>query len=134
MVRVLNAFSLFVIGAAFGTLFTFGHQASLTIAGVPIPWGVALAVLGVGALLIGVRLMNRSRRPLVWVAVGVVSIVFVLSLPGPAGSVLVPNNVAGMVWSIAPTFIAVLVGFWPAPRIGRTSHAARLEPVERTAP
>lgn len=133
MIRGLTAAALALGGAVFGALMTFGHQARLTVAGAEIPWGLAVAVLGVTALLVGTRLTTEGRRATVWVAAGLVGAAFVLALPGPGGSVLVPNGVPGMIWALAPSFIAILVVLWPAPRPKPTPAVDRLGPVERTS-
>lgn len=131
--RVLNAALLLVGGAVFGTLMTFGHQADVEVAGAVLPWGLMVALLGVTALLVGVRLL-AGRRPTIWLAAGLVSAIVVLALPGPGGSILIPNGLAGMVWSLAPSFIAILVVLWPAPRQSRSNLTGTVEAVERTTP
>lgn len=113
---------------------TFGHQATLSIGGVVLPWGIIVALLGTAALLIGARLLAHGRSPVIWLAAGVVASVMVLALPGPGGSVLIPDSLAGLVWSLAPSFIAILVVLWPAPRPVRTASPSTVEAVERTTP
>ncbi|MGV1034688.1 MAG: hypothetical protein ACOYBP_05630 [Microbacteriaceae bacterium] len=113
-------------GLVFGALMAFGHQAVLEIGDVVLPWGIVVACLGVLALLLGVRLLAPSRSDVIWVALGVMIAVFVLALPSPSGTVLVPNGIVGMVWVFAPTAIAVLVVLWP------TRPVSRIESVERT--
>lgn len=132
--RILNCLVLFVLGAVFGMVMTFGHQATLSIGGVVLPWGIIVALLGTAALLIGARLLAHGRSPVIWLAAGVVASVMVLALPGPGGSVLIPDSLAGLVWSLAPSFIAILVVLWPAPRPVRTASPSTVEAVERTTP
>lgn len=101
---------------------TFGHQAAITIGSVTVPWGIAVSLLGVTSFLVGVRLVSSDRRAVVWSAAGVVLAVLVLSLPGPGGSVIIPNGVLGMTWAFAPTAIALMVALWPAPRTEQTTR------------
>ena len=114
MSRVLVAACEFILGLIFGAIMTFGHQAEVSIGTVGVPWGIIAACFGVAALLIGYRLLSRNRWAVIWVALGIIMAVLVLSLPGPGGSVLVPAGVVGIIWSIAPTCIAALVIAWPA--------------------
>ncbi|MCI2959245.1 DUF6113 family protein [Agromyces atrinae] len=100
-------------GAVFGFFATFGHQAQTVVAGVSIPWGIVLALLGVAALVLGIRLITRDRWASFWTAGGLLAVVFVLSLPGIGGSVLVTDSVLGTVWAVGPTLIAVLIVAWP---------------------
>ena len=39
--------------------------------------------------------------------------VFVFSQRSVGGSVLVPDNIAGSIWAIAPTLIATIIVAWP---------------------
>ena len=133
LIRVLNAALLAIAGAVTAALMTFGHQASATVAGIPLPWGLVVALIGVTAALIGVRLL-ASRRATIWFGVGVVGAIIVLALPGPGGSILIPNGVAGMIWALAPSFIAILVVMWPEPRPANRPSPANVESVERTTP
>ena len=123
MTRLLRAVMLVAAGAVFGSLMTFGHQASLLVGDTEIPWGLCVSVLGVATLLIGTRLLSSGRRPVLWVAVGVVGSVLMLSLPGPGGSVIVPDGTLGMIWALAPSFVAILIVMWPAPRTGSAPRA-----------
>lgn len=111
--RVLNALTHLAVGLIFGALMTFGHQASSEVAGVELPWGIVLSCLGVAALLVGYRLLAGTREPAIWAGLGMVLAVVLLSLPGPGGSVLIPAGTVGVIWSLAPTIIAVIVIGWP---------------------
>ena len=123
MSRFINAVALLALGFLGGTVMTFGHQASISMGGIEIPWGLVVSIIGVSTLLIGVRLLSPTRRPVIWVATGVIAAVIVLALPGPGGSVIIPNGIVGMVWALAPSFIAILVVLWPAPRTGQGTSA-----------
>ena len=106
------AFSL-VIGIAYGSVATIGHRSEIRIGEVAIPWGLAAALVGVLALLLGLRLVAGGRLAAAGAAVGIVGTAALLTLPGPGGSVLVAGDVIGTVWAVAPALIAVLVVAWP---------------------
>ncbi|MGH3703860.1 MAG: hypothetical protein ACRDT9_04450 [Agromyces sp.] len=103
----------FLVGLVYGALGTVGHRASLSIGEVSIPWGLAAALMGVAALLVGIRLVAGGRWAAAAAGAGVIVAVAVLTLPGPGGSVLIVGDLTGTVWSVAPALIAVLVVAWP---------------------
>jgi hypothetical protein len=102
-----------VVGIVYGSVATVGHRNEFSIGDVVIPWGLVLALVGVFALLVGLRLVAGGRLAAAGAAVGIVGTVALLTLHGPGGSVLVVGDVVGTVWSIAPALIAVLVVAWP---------------------
>jgi hypothetical protein len=102
-----------LIGIVYGAVATVGHRSALRIGDVVIPWGIAAALIGVLALLLGLRLVAGGRLAAAGAAVGVVATVALLTLPGLGGSVLVTGDVIGTVWAVAPALIAVLVVAWP---------------------
>ncbi|GAA1060916.1 histidinol dehydrogenase [Agromyces bracchium] len=104
----------FAVGVVYGTIATIGHRHAFEVAGVSIPWGLVAGLVGVAALLVGIRLVAGGRAAATAAAVGVVGTVAVLSLPGPGGSVLVADGVVGMVWAIGPAIVSVLVVAWPS--------------------
>lgn len=101
------------IGAIYGAVATVGHRAALRVGDVVIPWGLVAALVGVAALLIGIRLV-ADRWAAAAAAAGVVGVVALLALPGPGGSMLVVGDLVGTIWSVAPALIAVLVIAWPS--------------------
>lgn len=103
-----------LIGVIYGAVATVGHRQAIRIAGVEIPWGLAVALIGVFALLLGIRLVAGGRWVAAATAVGVVGIVALLTLPGPGGSVLVAGDLVGTIWAVGPALIAVLVVAWPS--------------------
>lgn len=113
----------FLIGLAFGALATAGHRSMLRIGEVAVPWGLIAALIGVTALLLGIRLVAGGRAAAASAGAGIVVAVAVLTLPGPGGSVLIVGDVTGTVWSIAPALIAVLVVAWPKLPSARPSDA-----------
>jgi hypothetical protein len=114
-----------LIGVIYGAVATVGHRQTIRIGDVEIPWGIAAALAGVLALLLGIRLVAGGRWAAAAAAVGIVGTVALLTLPGRGGSVLVAGDVIGTIWAVGPALIAVLVVAWPelpqrrsVPRVG----------------
>ncbi|QAY73568.1 hypothetical protein ET445_09675 [Agromyces protaetiae] len=103
----------FVVGAIYGSLGTVGHRHQLRFGEFVLPWGIVVALVGVAALLIGMRLLV-SRLAAGAAGVGVIAVVGLFTLPGVGGSVLVPGTIVGTVWAVAPALIAVLIVAWPS--------------------
>ena len=122
--RIVIRLAQLTLGFAFGAFMTFGHQASLRIGEVELHWGLALAIFGSAALLLGVRLVTPTRTDCFVVALGMLGAIALLSFPGPGGSVLIPANLAGTIWAFSPTVIAILVLAWPNPGPRKRPHAA----------
>ena len=111
--RVGTLVVAFVIGAVYGAVATVGHRQTLQVGDVSLPWGLVAALIGVAALLVGIRLVAGGRSAAAAAAVGIVGMVALLTLPGPGGSVVVVGDLVGTIWSIGPALISVLVVAWP---------------------
>jgi hypothetical protein len=103
-----------VVGVVYGTVATIGHRHAWQVGEVSIPWGLVAGLVGVAALLLGIRLVAGGRGASLAAAIGVVAAVALFSLPGPGGSVLVASGLVGTVWSVGPALIAVLIVAWPS--------------------
>lgn len=103
----------FVVGGLYGAVATVGHRSDWRIGDVAIPWGLVAALVGVLGLLLGIRLVAGGRGAAAAAAAGLIGVTALLTFAGSGGSVLVAGDLVGTVWSIAPTFIAVLVVAWP---------------------
>lgn len=101
------------MGLLVGSITTVVHQSVVEVAGVEIPWGMILGLLVVAGFLVGLRIVVEDRLVVLVAALGLVGMVFLLSQRSTGGSVLVPNNLWGMIWAIAPTLIATVVVAWP---------------------
>ena len=112
-VRVTSLVIAFVIGAVYGAVATIGHRNDWRLGDLAIPWGLVAALVGVTGLLLGIRLVAGGRGAAAASAVGVIGVTALLTFAGSGGSVLVAGDLVGTVWSIAPSFIAVLVVAWP---------------------
>lgn len=103
-----------VLGVVFGVLGTIVSQSSVSVLGFfDLPYGLIIALVAVALLLIGLRLVLSSRIGAIFAAVGVVGALGILSQPSTGGSVLVPANISGYVWILAPSIIALIVLAWP---------------------
>ncbi|KQO04832.1 hypothetical protein ASF06_18745 [Agreia sp. Leaf244] len=102
------------LGVLFGVMGTAVSQSTWTIApGFSLPIGLIVALPAVLLLLVGLRLVLRTRTTAIVAAFGIVVTIFLLSQPSAGGSILVPGNALGVVWTFAPTVIALLVLAWP---------------------
>lgn len=93
------------------------------------PLGLVLAVVGVVALLIAVRLLTGDRWATLATAIGVMVATLVFSGAGPGGSVVVPQTAdgefnPGIVWTILIPLAAVVIIAWPdsLPRMQASSE------------
>lgn len=111
--RVFGWVLALVIGAIFGTVGTVAHQITVTIFGAALPVGLVLGLIGMAALFVGVRLLLEDRVATVLSAVGVVGMIVLFSFRSAGGSVLIPQGLTGIVWSVVPALIAVVVISWP---------------------
>jgi hypothetical protein len=111
--RSLAGLGGLLLGVLFGVLGTIAHQATLTLFGVALPIGLMIAFVGIGALLVGLRLVVGDRFVVGLAAVGLLVTIFLLSLRGAGGSVLVPAGLPGTLWTVVPALLAALVLAWP---------------------
>jgi len=101
-------------GLIVGVFATAVHQAAFRVAsGVELPWGLVLAEALVVVYLLGIRLRFESRVPVLVAAVTLVLIAGLALLPALNGSVVVPANWMGTVWSLAPGITALVIVAWP---------------------
>jgi hypothetical protein len=112
--RVVSSVVGLGLGALFGVMGTAVSQSTWRLLpGFSLPIGLIVALPAVTLLLVGLRLVLRTRTTAVLAAFGIVVTVFLLSQPSAGGSILVPGNTLGVVWTFAPTVIALLVLAWP---------------------
>ena len=101
------------MGLLVGSITTVAHQNVVTILGIDIPWGMILSLIVLIGFLVGLRMVVQDRLIVLCAALGIIGMVFLLSLRSVGGSVLVPNNLLGTIWAVAPTLIAIVVVAWP---------------------
>jgi len=111
--RIINLVLLFIAGAILGAVGAIAHQSTVTVAGIPVPWGITVALLAYTCLLIGLRLLNKGRAQALAAALGTIVMTFLFSLKGTGGSVLIPDDLLGKIWVVAPIVIAAIVIAWP---------------------
>ena len=113
------------MGLLVGSITTVVHQSVFTVGTVDIPWGLILSVLVIAGFLVGLRIVVEDRLVVLFAALGIVGMVFLLSQQSTCGSVLVPNNLWGTIWAVVPTLIATSVVAWPRlPQRGRGADKA----------
>ncbi|WP_065959675.1 PIG-L family deacetylase [Curtobacterium sp. UCD-KPL2560] len=98
-----------VLGLVEGALGTVTHQQ--TLGGFPV--GAVITTLMVVGLLVGLRLLYRSRAMVAAAGIAVMVATQVLSSVAGPSSPLVPQNLAGYVWTFAPAVIAAFTLAWP---------------------
>ncbi|GAA5197504.1 DUF6113 family protein [Microbacterium jejuense] len=120
----------FVVGAVYGVAGTIAQAYELGW----FPLGLVLALIGVIALLVAVRLLTGDRWAALATGLGVMVATLVFSGAGPGGSVVVPQAPAGefnpgILWTIIVPLAATVVIAWPdtLPRMGPVAPAASEE-------
>jgi hypothetical protein len=103
-----------VVGAVIGGISVVNHQFSPQIGGWPIPVGITIVLLIVGALLAGLRMVFPGRLVVGCAAVGLLGVIALLSVASDGGSVLVPANYAGYLLTYGPLVLTVIALAWPA--------------------
>lgn len=111
--RLVLCVGALFMGLLVGSITTVAHQNVATVFGIDIPWGMILSLIVLIGFLVGLRIVVQDRLILLCAALGIIGMVFLLSLRSLGGSVLVPNNLLGTIWAIAPTLIAIVVVAWP---------------------
>lgn len=124
--RIWSVVLAFVIGVVVGAVGTVAHTTTVAIAGVDVPIGLILAVIAVVSLLVGLRLVMHDRLIVGACAAGLVGIVALFTLPSFGGSVLIPEGILSVIWTLTPAFTAALVLAWPSlpPRAQHAHRAA----------
>jgi len=111
--RIIACVLAGLIGIALGGIGTVNHQLVLSVGDARLPSGVTVALILVVALMVGLRLVFVSRIVALVAGLGILLAVALLTVGGPGGSVLVPANPAGYVWSYGAAMVVALVLVWP---------------------
>lgn len=108
-----------IVGAVYGVAGTIGQAAHWGW----FPVGLIVALVGVTAIVVAVRVLTSDRWSTLATAMGAMLATLVFSGAGPGGSVVVPappegELSTGIVWTIAVPVVAAIVVAWPsmAPR------------------
>ena len=111
--RIAAAALSLVVGAIYGAVGTVAHQDVVRIGDLSLPVALVLALLGALALLVGFRLLFADRLAVLCVALGMVGTIALFSIASAGGSVLIPQGVPGLVWTVGPVLLATVVVAWP---------------------
>jgi hypothetical protein len=111
--RLPGALLSLLVGAIYGTVGTVAHQNVLRLGEAAIPVGLVFALIGSLGLLVGFRLLFNDRVPVLFAAIGMVGMIALFSVASAGGSILIPQGVAGLVWTVAPVLVATVVIAWP---------------------
>ncbi|MEL0627256.1 PIG-L family deacetylase [Salinibacterium amurskyense] len=130
--RVALAFLSLVLGALVGVVLTAVHQSSFTIGAARIPWGIVASVTLVTALILGLRLIYDTRVAAGFASLGVLLMSALLANVMPGGTILIPANTAGYVWTFAPVLVVLIIVGWP--RVNRQVSSASRANIELNSP
>ena len=100
-------------GAVIGALMTAVHQSNTTIAGATVAWGLVLALVAATGFVVGLRVLTGSRLLPILATVGIMGATAYLASPTVGGSVIVPANTAGVIWTFAPAVVILVAVAWP---------------------
>lgn len=123
--RVLSWVAAALVGGVFGVAGTIGH--SLVLWGW-FPLGIVVGTVACASILVAVRALTHDRGAALAAGLGMVGMLLLISGPGPGGSIVVPNTVAGQVWTYLVGGLVLLVVAWPslpARSVGRPRTAGR---------
>ncbi|MBH0054627.1 PIG-L family deacetylase [Salinibacterium sp. SWN139] len=130
--RSILALVSLALGALVGLVLTAVHQSTFTIGDVRVPWGIVVSVTLVTALILGLRLIYDTRVAAGFASLGVLAMSAVLAAAMPGGTILIPANVAGYVWTFAPVLVVLIVVGWP--RVNRQVSSASRANIELNSP
>ncbi|WP_341952583.1 PIG-L family deacetylase [Salinibacterium sp. TMP30] len=130
--RVVLALASMAVGALVGLVLTAVHQSAITLFGARVPWGIIAAVALTTALILGLRLIYDTRIAPGFASLGVLLMSAVLATAMPGGTILIPGNVSGYVWTFAPVLIVLLVVGWP--RVNRQASTPSRDNIELNSP
>lgn len=121
----------FVVGVFYGVA---GTVAQAYVLGW-FPLGLVLAVIGVTALLLAVRLLTSDRWATLATAIGLMIATVVFSGAGPGGSVVVPQAPdgqfsSGVLWTVLVPLVSVIVIAWPETRPRAQAASDRADPAD----
>ncbi len=108
--RILTWLMALALGAFFGAAGTIGY-ASMP-AGLPV--GFVVGIVGCAAILIAIRTITEDRIAVGAGGVGMLAALVLFSGVGPGGSVVVPDSVLGMAWSLGLSAVAIAIVAWPS--------------------
>jgi len=111
--KISGVFFSLLLGAIGGLLMTAIHQSSVLVGEVQVPWGLVLAILAAIALIAGLRITFDTRVLPAVAAAAFLGAMAVITAPTAGGSVVVPENTSGFVWTLAPVIVTLVTLAWP---------------------
>ncbi|MGV8875969.1 MAG: PIG-L family deacetylase [Rhodoglobus sp.] len=130
--RVVLAVASTAIGALVGVVLTAVHQSTIVLFGARLPWGIIAALALTTALIVGLRLIYDTRVAPGFAALGMLAMAGLLATAMPSGTILIPANAAGYIWTFAPVLIVLVVVGWP--RVYRQPAPASRDSIELNSP
>ncbi|MGV8913188.1 MAG: PIG-L family deacetylase [Rhodoglobus sp.] len=130
--RVVLALVSTAVGALVGLVLTAVHQSAITLFGVQVPWGIIAALALTTALILGLRLIYDTRVAPGFASLGVLLMSALLATAMPGGTILIPGNVSGYIWTFAPVLIVLVVVGWP--RVNRQASTSSRDNIELNSP
>jgi len=112
-VKITTGVLVLAFGAVIGALMTAVHQANAPVGDVALPWGLVLGLVAVAGFVVGLRLVTSTRIMPILATVGIMGITAFLASPTLGGSVIVPANIVGVIWTFAPAVVILVVVAWP---------------------
>ena len=100
-------------GAIIGALMTAVHQSNVPVGDLAVPWGLGLALFASTGFVVGLRVLTGSRVIPIVATVGIMGATAYLASPTVGGSVIVPANIVGVIWTFAPAVVLLVVVAWP---------------------
>jgi hypothetical protein len=138
---ILGSVLSLLAGLVVGTLATLVHQFTWVLGSITIPVGLILGSAALAALLGGLRLISTTRAFTTLAGVAALVATFLLTTVSRGGSVLVPENAAGVAWTVIAALIVAVAIAWPKSgsisalrRIGRTGAPADRSGIMVTPP
>lgn len=111
--RIVSSVIALVLGVVAGALLTAAHQSTVRIGDWSVPWGLIVGLVITAALLAGLRIVYETRIVAGIATAGLLGAQAFLAFGSPGGSVIVPDNLAGTIWTIGTVLIAAVVLAWP---------------------
>lgn len=135
VMKALSWLGAVLAGAIFGVAGTICYaSAVLKPAGglIVIPLGLMLAAVACLGLLLAIRLLADDRGAVLGAGLGMLIALYVFSLQGPGGSVVVPQVAEGeaplgMIWAWTLAIVVLLVVAWPDLRPARAARARQVD-------
>lgn len=125
MRQVLRVGLLTIVAAVVGVCGSFVHAATARPAGLPIPYGLVLALLGVASVLVLAQQIAAGRLGKGVVAAGWLLPVMLLSLTSPAGDIVVASDARGLGYLFGGVIlVGVAVGLPGRRRVDRRRNVS----------